>query len=390
MAVLSRAVRGKKIASGKNLILIVVGQLGLGGTERHLAQVVPELVQKGFELKIYTLSPGGEIAEELSTRGIELLGKNFAGPRILKLPLVSFHLAMTWWKLRPAIVHYFLPEAYLLGGAISFISPHAKLLMSRRSLNYYQKKWPSSRFFERLLHRKMRKILANSKAVHQQLVTEGVASSKLRLIYNGVAVAADSGRERASFRDDIRVPERSALIVVIANLIPYKGHLDLLKALALLRETYQCSSWHLLVVGRDSGIQISLEEFAEQAEIHKHITWFGPSRDVIRVLNAADIAVLPSHEEGLSNFVLEAMAAGLPSVVTNVGGNGEAIVDQQTGFVVAPRSPHELAEKLALLVRDEALRQRLGQAAHDRARRHFSIENCVAEYAQLYDGLLLS
>jgi glycosyltransferase involved in cell wall biosynthesis len=110
--------------------------------------------------------------------------------------------------------------------------------------------------------------------------------------------------------------------------------------------------------------------------------------DVGPCLAAADIGVLSSHEEGFSNAVLEGMAAGLPMLVTDVGGNAEAVLDGEHGHVVPARDPSALAARLVALALDPAQRRRFGAAAKARAQDCFSVDACVSQYLQMYRKLL--
>jgi glycosyltransferase involved in cell wall biosynthesis len=115
-----------------------------------------------------------------------------------------------------------------------------------------------------------------------------------------------------------------------------------------------------------------------------HVKWLGGRDDVPQLLGAADIGVLASHEEGFSNAVLESMAAALPMVVTDVGGNAEAVVAGETGYVVAPHDPAELSQAIVRLARDRQLRASMGQAGRARVARHFTLAKCVDEYEEMY------
>ncbi len=97
-----------------------------------------------------------------------------------------------------------------------------------------------------------------------------------------------------------------------------------------------------------------------------------------------NISVLPSLSEGFSNTVIESMAAGKPVVVTDVGGNAEAVVHQETGFVVPPRNVEKLAEAIELLLVDKNLAYRMGQAGRQRTERLFSIETMISKIENLY------
>jgi glycosyltransferase involved in cell wall biosynthesis len=118
------------------------------------------------------------------------------------------------------------------------------------------------------------------------------------------------------------------------------------------------------------------------------ISFFGSRDDVADILAASDIGILASHQEGFSNAVLEGMAAGLPMVVTDVGGNAEAVLDGVTGLVVPARDPRRLAQAITQLAHDKQRRVAFGTAGRQRAAECFSQEQCKRRYDVLYRGLL--
>src|SRR5208282_1725368 len=127
------------------------------------------------------------------------------------------------------------------------------------------------------------------------------------LIYNGIempppATAADRQRVRGA----LHLPSDTLAITVVANLVAYKGHRDLIAALALLND--RLPQWRLLAIGRDDGIGAELKRQAKALKISDNILWLGERADVGELLAASDIFVLPSHQEGFSNALLEAMA----------------------------------------------------------------------------------
>jgi len=108
------------------------------------------------------------------------------------------------------------------------------------------------------------------------------------------------------------------------------------------------------------------------------------------MLAITDMFVLPSLWEGLPTAIIEAMAAGCPVVATAVAGTPEVVIDGETGFLVNPRDPKALAQKIRLLLQDQALCKKMGEAGAKRAREHFSLERMVQEYEALYKQLALS
>lgn len=377
----------------RRVVLYVIGDLDVGGAERHLAQVLPDLAIKGFQPVVYALTHKGRLAPDLEAAGVEVITLPFSD-RLRRLPtplrqLVMLPLTMLrLWGLmlfrRPTVVHFFLPAAYLLGGICSLLAPIPVRVMSRRSLNNYQQKHPLLTPFEKWLHRRMNAALGNSAAVLAQLREEGVPEAKLGLIYNGIRIVGRLNREEARSRLEI---VNDLVFAIVANLIPYKGHVDLLNALASINARLP-KGWLLLCVGRDAGIGKTLEARAVELGIDANVRWMGERADVSDIFCAADIGILCSHQEGFSNSVLEGMAAGLPMVVTDVGGNAEAVIDRQSGFVVQPQHPEGLARALLVLADDPALRLRLGDAASRRVSKEFSLVACVDNYALLYSALV--
>ncbi|MDP2953157.1 MAG: glycosyltransferase family 4 protein, partial [Chloroflexota bacterium] len=145
----------------------------------------------------------------------------------------------------------------------------------------------------------------------------------------------------------------------------------------------------LLLVGRDRGYRASLESIASSLMIRDKVIFTGEREDIPELLKAMDVGTLCSlYSEGFSNAVLEMMAAGLPVVATDVGGNREAILDGQTGLLVPPGDSSKLAEAILRLLQDKELASRMGAAAHERVRSLFSMERMIEETEQLYTELV--
>lgn len=238
---------------------------------------------------------------------------------------------------------------------------------------------------ERFLHPRMDTLLGNSLAVVNELHAEACGRAPVRLIYNGIEDSRTPHGIRERKRIELGLEDGVLVIVVVANLIPYKGHEDLLNALALVKESLP-ANWRLLCVGRDDGIGASLRELARVLGIETNVMFLGSLLCVEECLAAADIAVSASHEEGFSNAVLEAMRAGLPMIVTDVGGNPEAVVDCVTGYVVPSHNPEALGSsilKMALSPR----RVEMGARGRARVIEKFSMEACIDAYEMLYFDL---
>lgn len=361
-------------------ILYVTPSLGIGGTERHLLRVAMGLKARGYNISFYCFGPDGEIGEALRKADIDVSSTTSRQNGSLLQSLSTFFRLLR--QTRPDVVHFFLPKAYLLGGPLAVLAGCKKRIMSRRSLNIYQQKHKLAGWVERRLHGMMHKISGNSRRVLDQLQTEeGAAKDKLHLIYNGIEPQeVSAGFERKTYLESLGLKKDLTTLILVANLIPYKGHGDLIKALSQI----QRKDWQLVCVGRDEGIQQTLITQAHDLNIGSNVHFLGQRQDIANLLHCADIGLLVSHEEGFSNAVLEAMDAGLAMVVTDVGGNAEAVIDGENGYVVPAHHPQKLCEAILKLmdhpdqIRDMAMRNT------KRVRSHFTLEACLDGYEALY------
>jgi glycosyltransferase involved in cell wall biosynthesis len=371
-------------------LLIIISTLAIGGTERHVASVSSALRDRGWDVSIYSVGGEGPIAALLRSKGIRVIlpprGKGALARRIFRFPATMLHLLLLLSRERFAIVHCFLPEAYLVGAPIAWLTRIRLRIMSRRSLNRYQAKHPVAGFLERRLHSRMSAVIANSKNVMRELQTEGVAPERLGLIYNGLDSWEATPANRGRTREAMDVSEDTIVFVIVANLIPYKGHLDLVRAFGVAAPTMP-ANWRLWIVGRDDGLGPEIRTLAVSLGIDDKLVFLGPRDDVPDLLDASDVGLLSSHEEGFSNAILEGMRAGLPMIVTDVGGNAEAVIDGETGVVVPPRDPTAFAEAILRLAADRELRRILGERARRRVEEHFTLGSCVDAYEALYRGL---
>lgn len=365
-------------------LLAIANGLDVGGTERHLLQILPALQQRGFDVRLLLLRRGGALEAEMAAHGIPIHGGPFR--RFPMRPLLGFwHAVRLIRQWQPDIVHCFLPEAYLMGGLAASLLGVPVRVMSRRSLNDYQRKHLLAGWLERRLHRHMTALLGNSRAVVTQLAAEGMPAKRIGLIYNGVALPT-AKHGRAEVRQAFGLPPEALVFVLVANLIPYKGHADLIEAMAKAAPDLPPDT-RVVCVGRDEGHGGALRLLAKLQGVADQFLWLGQLADhgeVASLLAAADAGLLVSHEEGFSNAVLEGMAAGLPMLVTDAGGNAEAV--GESGLVIPARNPAALAAGLIALA-DPARRTALGAKAVLRAAEHFSPVAMIDGYVNFYNSL---
>jgi len=308
-----------------------------------------------------------------------------------KVVLAEWRLLLLIYRLKPSVIHCFLPLTTFMGALSGRIARVPLVVTSRRALGTHQRRYPILRPLDHVASRLSHRISVNSQAVWNDMVRrDNVDASKLVLIYNGV----DTGPFEAAlfYREDVRrdqgIKASAKVMTVIANLIPYKGHSDLIQAAKEVVNRFPDAIF--LLVGEDRGIQKELEQRVVDFGIGQSVRFLGRQDDVPKLLAASDISILPSHEEGFSNVILESMAAGLPVVATDVGGNGEAILDGITGWLIPPKDPRALGVKIIDLLKDPDRAKEWGRRGRERVNRAFTVNRMVAAHIELYENRDLS
>jgi sugar transferase (PEP-CTERM/EpsH1 system associated) len=184
-------------------------------------------------------------------------------------------------------------------------------------------------------------------------------------------------------------PPGSIVVGTVGRLVPVKDQATLLRAFALLANGGEqfSRSMRLVLVG-GGPLQAQLQELALQLQIAERTLFVGPQQDVLPWLQAMDLFVLPSLNEGISNTILEAMACSLPVVATRVGGNVEVVLDGEHGALVPAADGEALVTAMRSYLRDADLRQTHGQASRHRALQEFSLDGMVRRYQDVYERVL--
>jgi glycosyltransferase involved in cell wall biosynthesis len=206
-------------------------------------------------------------------------------------------------------------------------------------------------------------------------------------IYNGIDVEGFSAPQgnRLELRESLGVSPDASLCITVGRLVPIKGQDDLL--VAFQKAHLVCPDLHLWIVG-EGMLRPELEDLAQNLGIASQVCFLGWQDNVVPFLDAADLFVLPSLNEGLGLVIVEAMAKQLPVIATRVGGVPEVVAHGQTGLLVPSQSPPDLARSIVQLVQNPAGRKKMGLAGLERAKKHFSIQSTVGQTEALYHDLL--
>jgi sugar transferase (PEP-CTERM/EpsH1 system associated) len=361
-------------------ILHVISYMGRGGAEMGILKLIAGLGD-GFEHRICT------------TRGFDadFVRSSFsekkmyvAGSPDLKLQFPLFRLARIMRQYRPHIVHTrnwgaieAVAAAKLAGVPVVIHSEHGYEIDMFAGLPMRR------RLFRRAAYAMADAIFAVTGELRDFHARQAwIRPERVGVMYNGVDTQrfAPCKESRTAMRKELGLPEASFVVGAVGRLVPIKDHQTLLRAAALLPGTG--IDVRVLLVG--SGPECERLQGQATGAFEGRVHFAGDSSRVPEMLNAMDVFVLPSLNEGMSNTLLEAMACGLPVVATSVGGNPEIIENNVNGCLFTPGDAEWLANKLKLLARDPALVHQLGTAARNRAIESFSLSRMLETYRSFY------
>jgi len=354
-----------------------------GGTQRHLQQVVELLDRSRFEPVVFTLRPGGDVERELRALGVPVtslgIGSNVVGPRAMRGML----RAARWLReARVDIVHGYQWRPALVGAIAGRVARVPVVLAGKRSLTGSSL---SERGAWRGIARLSDTVLVNAEALREQGECLGMRAH-WAVVRNGVDVARFASPEtREAARARLGLDPNRAVVGTIGRLEPRKGYEVLLAAMQVIAARTNGTCPQVLLVG-DGPLREALERRTDEVGLGHVVRFTGNLSDVRPALAAMDVFVLPSHEEGMSNALLEAMASGRPVVATAVGGTGELVADGRTGLLVPPAAPAELAEAVQCLLHDRPRAAQLAAAAQAFVGREFGARARVAELERLYEA----
>lgn len=368
-------------------ILYAISRMNIGGAQRHLLEVLAHLDRRAFAPALYCLQAGPKdsFLEGARALGVEVLDgrvrRSIRGPGVIP-PMLGLSAELK--RRGVCLVHSYLFHANLLGTLAARLARVPVALTSKRSLDTYARRvdrW-ACRVGNRLADRVTVPAEAVKQHVHQE---EGCPLKKIVVIPNGIDLDRVDGWASprwANTRD--RVPS-DPVVGTVGRLSQKKGQEDFLEAGVIVLNQVPQARFHF--VG-DGPLRMELESRARELGVDGRVRFFGAAMDAPHLLFQMDLFVLPSHMEGMSNALIEAMAAGLPVVATDVGGTPDVVLDGQTGILVPPRNPARLAEAIVTLLKDPERARAMGAAGRARVEGHFTTQTMVTRLEALYRGLL--
>jgi glycosyltransferase involved in cell wall biosynthesis len=359
-------------------VLFVVGNFVAGGAERHLLELWKRMDRERFEIEIACFRAEGQFWPEVRLLGLPVhdlgLGRRVYDARGLRGLL---RLIGRVRDFRPDVIHGYLFGPNLFAVLAGRLCGVPVVAVAKRNVDAFET--PRQRAAQRRIHRMATHVTAVSDAVAETVVAFGVPRGRITVIPNGVDVARFGGDplDRAA----LGARGGETVIGSVGALAPRKDYGTLLEALALVAKRHP--RFHATLVG-DGPERAALEARAAELGLGSRTTFLGERPDIDRLLPAMDVFVLSSREEGIPNALLEAMAAGRPSVATAVGGTPEVLEGGVTGWLVPPADPAALAEALAQVMEDPAEAARRGGAARAAVHARMSIEAMARRHEEFY------
>ncbi len=375
-----------ELAQNRLKILYLIDELiTRGGTEKHLYELATGMAEKGHEVTIFSLNDGpfGIECKKLYNINYECLNIS----KIYDLQGIKAIMRIYKYIIKHSIdiIQTFHTASDLIGPIAASLSANSvKIYSSRRDLGYT--KLPRHLFLQKIVNNFVDGILANSTAVKQAVITqERVCADKITVINNGIDVQPFMVdlKQREVKRLKLGITPANLVIGSVGNIRPVKGYDLLVEAAGIVcRENPNVLFYH---VG-EGEMKEQLETRCKDLGIGQNFRFLGATKEVPSFLSVLDIYVQPSRSEGMSNAILEAMAARLPVLATDVGGNSDLIEHDVTGMLVPAENSELMAVQLQELVLSPQLRDRLAEQALKQVIKKFQISSMVANYAAYYSS----
>ena len=286
-----------------------------------------------------------------------------------------------------SVVQTFFASSDLWGGAVAKLSGVPILISSRRDMGFQREL--KHRLAYRLMGSMFDQVHAVSDAVRNYTIRQDrLPPDKVISIPNGVDMEILSEAFDCDFRRQYGLQNASHLIVDVGSVKAVKGYDVLLRTAAIVCRQFPKAVFVIAGALQDLAYHQQLCELIASLELSGNVRFLGNVDPAFSLLQASDVFCHLSRTDGLSNALLEAMAAGLPCVLTRVGGNPEVVEDGRSGFLVPSDDPEASARYVLQLLRDSELRSRMGKRGQQLIQERYTAGHMVNRIVALYDSLL--
>ena len=343
---------------GQNQVLVtLMGLRALGHQTLLVAHPNGELRQRAREgLDLIALAPKTEMDLSAAWRLSRLIKQ--AGPEVIHahdphgVAMAALALSMSTQAVKPPLVAARRVDFHIRGHTLS--------------------RWK---------YRQVDCFICASDAIRRMLVGDGIPEGKTVTVHEGIDLGRVEAAPAANPHEDFWLPHQAPIVGNVAALVPHKGQRHLVDAAAIV--VRQVPDARFVIAG-EGELRPALERQIREHRLEKHVFLAGFRPDVLSLHKSFDVFVLSSVTEGLGTSLLDAMACATPVVASTAGGIPEIVEDGVTGILVRPRDHDGLARAIVTLLKDPALRERLGAAGLARVRERYSAERMVEETLRVY------
>ena len=326
--------------------------------------------------------PDGELRRR-ADEGLDLIP---IAPRTELDLSAAWRLSRVIKQLKPDILHAHDPHGVAMASlALSLGTSSAKAgarvepaLVAARRVDFHLSKNSLSRW----KHRQVDCFIAASEAIRRILVADGVPADRTVTVHEGIDVEHVLAAPAVNVHEAFWLPHDAPLVGNVAALVPHKGQRHLIDAAHLVVRDIPDARFVILGEGE---LREHLERQVREHHLEKHVFLPGFRVDVLGCIKGFDLFAMSSVTEGLGTSLLDAMACSKAVVATQAGGIPEVVEDGETGVLVPPRDHHAMAQAIVRLLKDRALRTRMGERGFTRLRERFTVERMVAETAAVYE-----
>ena len=367
-------------------ILLMLSSIAMGGTERNIVSVAPYFKKAGVDVMLCTLNKRRDspLAEVFSSTGIErfdLGAKRMTDFRALR------KLAILLREKKIDLVHAEDQDTIIYSGLARRLF-NVPALMTRHVLQEPAHSWKTAMRSKMVFWSArygVNRVITVSEVVRQHFSKQaGVPLKRIHTIYNGIEIEKfDIGKSQRELRTELGWEVGCPIAIFISVLRPGKGFEVLFEAIPKIRKTLP--GFQLKLVG--SG-ELEAELRRQAAPLGDAVEFLGQRMDIPQLLGASDVLIQSSWSEALPTVLIEAGAAAIPVVATNVGGTAEIVEDARSGYVIPAGDSEMLANRTIEILLSPDLKHRMGRHAREHVSKTFSLEKQARETIALYESVI--
>lgn len=355
----------------------------VGGSQTHLLQVLRLLDRTRFAPRLYCLTGRGPLLGAAREAGAPVDDGGMSAFRPVPMLQGVVKLARFLRRERIDVVHNYLLRANIVGTLAARLAGVPVVLVSKRGCH---ERRGLELFGARLSNRLAGCVTTNAEAVREFVASnESCRKEKMVVIPSGIDTQRFQPLPAGDYKSPLGLDPAAPVVGIVTRMRVRKGVEEFLRAMAMVRK--RRPDVQTVVVG-EVGLAPELERLVAECGLSSSLKLLGRRQDMPQVLSAFDVFVLSSHDEGMSNAILEAMAMRLPVVATDVGGTGEVVRQGETGWLVPARDPVPLADAISSLLAEPEARRAMGGCGRKSVVDRFSSQAMVHQMEALYVRLL--